>query len=132
GAPRLVARFRGLSADHLECASEPTIQAMAAAGVVATLLPGANLTTGAQEKPRVDLLRSYGVPMAVATNCNPGSAPTTSPTMMMNMACRMFGLSPEESLAGFTRVAARALGMPETHGTLEAGKVADLAVWDIE
>ncbi len=132
GAPRLVAQYRGLSADHIECASERTIRAMAEAGVVATLLPGANWTLSAQERPRVDLLRSYGIPMALATNCNPGSSPTTSPTMMMNIACQRFGLTPEEALAGFTRDGARALGIAESHGTLEPGKVADLAVWDIE
>jgi imidazolonepropionase len=132
GAPRLVAQFRGLSADHLECADEASIQAMAEAGVVATLLPGANWTLNAQERPPVDLLRSHGVKMALATNCNPGSSPTTSPTMMMNMTCQRFGMTPEEALAGFTRVGAQALGMADSHGTLESGKVADLAVWDVE
>jgi len=131
-AADLVARFKGLSADHLEFAGEPTIQAMAAAGTVATLLPGAHWTMGETQRPPVALLRKHGVPMALATNCNPVSSHTTSPTMMTNMACRLFGLTTEEALAGFTRNGARALGVLDSRGTLEVGKLADLAIWDVD
>ncbi len=128
-AADLVAKFRGLSADHLEFASEPTIRALADAGVVGTLLPGAHFTMGETHRPEVGLMRKYGLPMALATNCNPVSSNTMSPPMMMNMACRLFGLTTEEALAAFTRVSARALGMKD-RGTIEVGKVADLALWD--
>jgi imidazolonepropionase len=131
-AAELVARFKGLSADHLEYASEKTIRVMAEAGTVATLLPGAHWTLGETHRPPVAALRQHGVPMALATNCNPVSSPTTSPTMMMNMGCRMFGMTTEEALAAFTRVGARALGLQESRGTLEAGKRADFAVWDVD
>jgi len=130
-AADLVAQFRGLSADHLEFAAEPTIRAMAEAGTVATLLPGAHWTMGETQRPPVALFRRHGVPMALATNCNPVSSHTCSPTMMMNMACRLFGLTTEEALLGFTRHGARALGLLDSRGTLEVGKVADLAVWDV-
>jgi len=132
GAAEVVARFRGLSADHLEYIGEPAIRAMAEAGTVATLLPGANWTLGETKRPPVALLRRHGVPIALATNCNPVSSPTTSPTMMMNMGCRMFGLTTEEALAAFTRVGAQALGLQSSRGTIEIGKVADLALWDVE
>ena len=132
GAADLVARFRGLSADHLEFAGEATIRAMADAGTVATLLPGAHWTMGETHRPPVALLRRHGVPMALATNCNPVSSHTTSPTMMMNMACRLFGLTTEEALAGFTRNGARALGVLDSRGTLEVGKLADFAIWDVD
>src|SRR5215468_9548435 len=102
-AADLVARFKGLSADHLEFAGEPTIRAMAAADTVATLLPGAHWTMAETQRPPVALLRRHGVKMALATNCNPVSSHTCSPTMMMNMACRLFGLTTEEAVAGFTR-----------------------------
>jgi len=131
-AADLVARFRGLSADHLEFASEPTIVAMAEAGTVATLLPGAHWMMAETQRPPVALFRRHGVPMALATNCNPVSSHTTSPTMMMNMACRLFGLTTEEALAGFTRNGARALGVLDSRGTLEVGKLADLAIWDVD
>jgi imidazolonepropionase len=130
GAAAIVARFKGLSADHLEYVSERDIDAMAEAGTVATLLPGAHWIMGETHRPPVAAFRSRGVPMALATNCNPVSSPTTSPTMMMNMACRMFGLTTEEALAAFTRVGARALGFSD-RGTLAAGKVADFAIWDV-
>lgn len=129
-AGALVARYRGVSADHLEYASPETVAAMAAAGTVATLLPGAHWTLHETRKPPVALFRELRVPMALATNCNPVSSPTTSPTRMMHMACHLFGLSPEEALAGFTRNGARALGLQADRGTLEKGKLADLAVWD--
>jgi len=131
-AADLVARFRGLSADHLEFAGEPTIRAMAAADTVATLLPGAHWTMAETQRPPVALFRRHGVKMALATNCNPVSSHTCSPTMMMNMACRLFGLTTEEALAGFTRNGAKALGVLDSRGTLEVGKLADFAVWDVD
>jgi imidazolonepropionase len=132
GAADLVARFGGLSADHLEFASEPTVRAMAEAGTVATLLPGAHWTMAETQRPPVALFRRLGVPMALATNCNPVSSHTWSPTMMMNMACRMFGLTTEEAVAGFTRNGARALGLLDSRGTLEVGKLADFAIWEVD
>jgi imidazolonepropionase len=132
GAADLVARFGGLSADHLEFASERTVRAMAAAGTVATLLPGAHWTMGETQRPPVALFRRLGVQMALATNCNPVSSHTWSPTMMMNMACRMFGLTTEEAIAAFTRNGARALGLLDSRGTLEVGKLADFAIWEAD
>ena len=132
GAAEVVAAFRGLSADHLEYASEKTVRAMAEAGVVATLLPGAHWTLADTHRPPVTLLRQYGVPIALATNCNPVSSPTCSPTMIMNMGCRLFGLTTEEAVTGFTRNGARALGVLDSRGTLEVGKLADFAIWDVE
>jgi imidazolonepropionase len=131
-AADLVARFKGLSADHLEFASEPTIITMAEAGTVATLLAGAHWMMAETQRPPVSLFRRHGVPMALATNCNPVSSPTCSPTMMMNMACRLFGLTTEEALAGFTRNGARALGVLDSRGTLEVGKLADFAIWEVD
>ena len=131
GAADVVARFGGLSADHLEYIGESSIRAMAAAGTVGTLLPGAHWTLGETHRPPVALLRKHGVPIALATNCNPVSSPTCSPTTMMNMACRLFGLTTEEALAGFTRNGAKALGVLDSRGTLEVGKLADLAVWSV-
>jgi imidazolonepropionase len=130
-AADLVAQFRGLSADHLEFAGEPTIRAMAEADTVATLLPGAHWTMAETQRPPVALFRRHGVKMALATNCNPVSSHTCSPTMMMNMACRLFGLTTEEALAGFTRNGAKALGVLDSRGTLEVGKLADFAVWEV-
>jgi len=132
GAADVVARFNGLSADHLEYAGESSIKAMAEAGVVGTLLPGAHWTLADTQRPPVALLRRYGVPIALATNCNPVSSHTCSPTMMMNMGCRLFGLTTEEALAGFTRNGARALGVLDSRGTLEVGKLADFVVWDAD
>jgi imidazolonepropionase len=131
-AADLVAQFKGLSADHLEYASEPTIRAMAEADTVATLLPGAHWTMAETQRPPVALFRRHGVAMALATNCNPVSSHTCSPTMMMNMACRMFGLTTEEAVAGFTRNGAKALGVLDSRGTLEVGKLADFAIWDVD
>ncbi len=105
---------------------------MAKAGTVATLLPGAHWTMGETQRPPVALFRKHGVDMALATNCNPVSSHTCSPTMMMNMACRLFGMTTEEALAGFTRNSARALGVQDSRGTLEAGKLADFAIWDVD
>jgi imidazolonepropionase len=98
---------------------------------VAVLLPGAFLFLRDTHKPPIDLLRRHGVAMAVATDCNPGSSPLVSPLAAMHLACSLFGLTPEEALAGMTRNAARALGLGEEIGTIDAGKEADLAVWDI-
>jgi imidazolonepropionase len=130
GGAALAARFGALSADHLEYASEEAIRAMAAAGTVAVLLPGAFYTLRERQKPPVELFRRHGVPMALATDCNPGSSPIVSILAILNMACTLFGLTPEEALAGVTRHAARALGLDD-RGTLAAGKRADLALWRI-
>jgi imidazolonepropionase len=131
GGAALAARYGALSADHVEHTSEAGVRAMAAAGVVAVLLPGAYLMLRETTPPPIDLLRRHGVAMAVATDCNPGTSPVASMTAAINLACVQFRLTPEEALAGATRVAAKALGLEGEIGTLEAGKAADLAVWDI-
>jgi len=127
----LAARHGALSADHLEHVDEGGVAAMARAGMVAVLLPGAFYALKETKKPPVDLLRRYGVPMAVATDCNPGTSPVLSPTLMLGMACTFFGLTPEEALAGMTREGARALGLADETGTISAGKAADLCIWRI-
>lgn len=132
GGAALAARFGALSADHLEYTSEAGVEAMAGAGTVAVLLPGAFYVLKETKLPPVEAFRRCGVPIALATDCNPGSAPVTSLLLMLSMGCTFFGLTPEEALAGITRNAAKALGLADTHGTLEAGKVADLCIWDIE
>jgi imidazolonepropionase len=132
GGAALAARFEALSADHLEYTGGDGVAAMARAGTVAVLLPGAYYVLRETKLPPVEALRTAGVPMAVATDSNPGSAPVTSLLLMLNMACTLFRLTPEEALAGVTRHAARALGLAGSHGTLELGKAADLAIWDIE
>lgn len=131
GAGKVVAQFNGLSADHLEYASRETIAAMAEAGVVAGLLPGANWMLRETRMPPVDWLREFGVEMALATNCNPISSPVTMPTMVMNMGCVRFNLTAEEAVAAFTRVGAKALGMADELGTLEIGKAADMVLWEV-
>ena len=128
----LAARYGALSADHLEYTDEAGAAAMAQTGTVATVLPGAFYFIRETKKPPVDLFRRHGVRMAVATDCNPGTSPLTSLLLTMNMAATLFGLTVDECLAGTTREAARALGLLEETGTLEAGKRADLAIWDIE
>ncbi|MBW2481609.1 MAG: imidazolonepropionase [Deltaproteobacteria bacterium] len=128
----LAARFGALSADHLEYASEQGIQAMSASGTVAVLLPGAFYFLREKKRPPVDLLRRYNVPMALSTDCNPGSSPTTSLLLILNMACTLFHMTPEEALAGITRNGARALGRQDRIGTLESGKDADFVLWDID
>ena len=128
----LAAEFGALSADHLEHADEAGVAAMAAAGMVAVLLPGAFYALRESRKPPVDLLRRHGVPMAVATDCNPGTSPVLSPTLMLSMACTLFGLTPEQALAGMTVHAAKALGLEREVGTISTGKAADLCVWRIE
>ena len=132
GGAALAARFRGLSADHLEHLTADGIAAMQAAGVVAVLLPGAYYFLKDKTPPPVQALRDAGVTMAVATDCNPGTSPLTSPLLAMNMGCTLFGLTPEEALAGFTRNAATALDLTDEAGTLAVGKSADLAVWNID
>jgi imidazolonepropionase len=128
----LAARFGALSADHLEYTSEEGAAAMAASGTVAVLLPGAFYFLRETHKPPVDAFRRHGVPIAVATDSNPGTSPLTSPLLTMNMAATLFGLTVDECLAGVTRVAAQALGLAGETGTLGPGKWADLAIWDIE
>jgi imidazolonepropionase len=128
----LAARYGALSADHLEYTDEAGAAAMARAGTVATILPGAYYFIRETKKPPIGLFRQHGVRMAVATDCNPGTSPLTSLLLTMNMAATLFGLTVEECLAGVTREAARALGLLGQAGTLEVGKSADLAIWDIE
>ena len=132
GGARMAARFNALSADHLEHIDEEGVAAMAEAGMVAVLIPGAFYALQEKKKPPIDLFRSYGVPMAVATDCNPGTSPLLSPTLAINMACTLFGLTPEEALAGMTVNAARALGLDSDIGTIAPRRAADLAVWRIE
>ena len=132
GGAALAAKYGALSADHVEHTGEAGVRAMAEAGVVAVLLPGAYLMLRETTPPPVALLRTHGVAMAVATDCNPGTSPVASMTAAINLACVQFRLTPEEALAGATRIAARALGLEAEIGTLAAGKAADLAVWDIE
>lgn len=131
GGAALAARYQALSADHIEHSTEAGVAAMAEAGVVAVLLPGAFLMLRETKLPPVDLLRKHGVRMAIASDCNPGTSPVASMTAVLNLACVQFRLTPEEALAGATREAARALGVLDEVGTIEAGKAADLAVWKI-
>jgi imidazolonepropionase len=128
----LAAEFQALSADHLEYLSESGTKAMAAKGVTAVLLPGAFYFLREKRLPPVEMLRRHGVPMALSTDCNPGSSPITSIQLMLNMGCTLFGLTPEEALAGVTRNAASALGLSHRKGTLEPGKDADFILWDID
>jgi len=132
GGAELAAKWGALSADHLEYLSMAGARALAAAGTVAVLLPTAYFTLRQTPPPPVALLREAGVALAVATDCNPGSSPCTSILLALNMACTLFGLTPEEALSGATRQAARALGALEDIGTIEVGKRADLAFWRIE
>ena len=128
----LAAQYRALSADHLEHLDDAGAKAMASAGTVAVLLPGAYYALQEKKKPPVALLRKHNVPIAVATDCNPGTSPLLSPTLAMNMACTLFGLTPEEALLGMTTNAARALGVASQVGSIAAGKAADLCAWRIE
>ncbi|EIV2906383.1 imidazolonepropionase [Citrobacter braakii] len=130
GGAQLVSRYHGLSADHIEYLDEVGVAAMSQSGTVGVLLPGAFYFLKEQQRPPVALLRQYQVPMAVATDFNPGTSPFISLHWAMNMACVQFGLTPEEAWAGVTRHAARALGRHATHGQLKAGFVADFVVWD--
>ena len=131
GGADLAADFHALSADHLEFASAGGIAAMAQAGTVAVLLPGAYYALRETRMPPIDALRTHGVPIAVATDCNPGTSPATSLPLMMNMACTLFRLTAAEVLAGATRNAARALGLAD-RGTLDVDQRADIALWDVD
>ncbi len=130
GASLLAAQYKALSVDHLEFLSEKAVSALAKAGTVAVLLPGAFYFLREKKAPPVAWLREQGVPMAIATDCNPGTSPVTSLLLMLNMACVLFQLTPEEALLGVTRHAARALGLEAQLGTLAVGKNADLVVWN--
>lgn len=130
GGAQLVSRYHGLSADHIEYLDEAGVAAMSQSGTVGVLLPGAFYFLKEEQRPPVALLRQYQVPMAVATDFNPGTSPFISLHWAMNMACVQFGLTPEEAWAGVTRHAARALGRHAAHGQLKAGFVADFVVWD--
>ncbi|WP_422527991.1 imidazolonepropionase [Serratia fonticola] len=131
GGSTLAARHHALSADHLEYATEQDAMAMAAAGTVAVLLPGAYYLLRETQCPPVELFRKHGVKMAIASDANPGTSPALSLRLMINMACTLFRLTPEEALAGVTLHAAKALGLQETHGSLEVGKVADFVHWPL-
>jgi imidazolonepropionase len=126
----LAAEFRALSADHLEYTNEAGVAAMAHAGTVAVLLPGAYYALRETRPPPLAALRAHGVPIAISTDCNPGTSPATSLPLMMNMSCTLFGMTPSEALAGVTRNAARALELAD-RGTLANGMRADVALWDI-
>ncbi len=128
----LAARYQALSADHLEYLDAAGVGALASAGTVATLLPGAWYFLRETQKPPIGALRTAKVPIALATDCNPGTSPLTSLLLTMNMAATMFRLTVDECLAGVTRNAARALGLGHEVGTLEAGKSCDLAIWNVE
>ena len=128
----LAARYQALSADHLEFMTEEDAIAMAAAGTVAVLLPGAFYFLRETQLPPMDALRKHGVTIAIASDLNPGTSPALSVRLMLNMACTLFRMTPEEALAGVTRHAATALGMGDTHGSLEVGKVADFVAWQID
>jgi imidazolonepropionase len=132
GGAQLAAAHGALSADHLEFLSHDGVRAMADAGTVAVLLPGAYYFLRETQLPPLDAFRDHGVPIAISTDSNPGSSPVGSLLLMINMACTLFRMTPEEALAGVTRNAARALGLGDSHGTLEVGKVADFVLWDIE
>lgn len=131
GGAGLVARYRGLSADHVEYTSETSVRAMAESGTVAMLLPGAFYAVRETQLPPVELFRAHGVPIGVATDCNPGTSPALDLTTMMNMACTLFRLTPDEALAGATRVAAQALDLGAETGRLGRGLSADFALWDV-
>lgn len=132
GGAKLAARFGALSADHLEYLDEEGVAALAAAGTVAVILPGAFYAIRERQKPPIEALRRAGVPMAVATDCNPGTSPLTSMLLTMNMSATLFGMTVGECLAGATREGARALGLLDVTGTIETGKSADLAIWTID
>jgi len=128
----LATRYGALSADHLEYLGDDGVQAMANTGTVAVLLPGAFYFLRETKLPPIEALRRAGVPMALATDSNPGSSPVTSLLLMLNMGATLFRLTPEETLAGVTRNAAKALGLGGSTGTLQAGKRADFAIWNID
>jgi imidazolonepropionase len=132
GGAALAASFGALSADHLEYTSEAGVEAMAKAGTVAVILPGAFYTLRETQVPPIESFRRHKVPMALASDVNPGSSPITSLLLILNMACTLFRMTPEEALAGVTRQGAKALGLEAECGTLRVGKRADFVLWDIE
>ncbi|MBK0095045.1 imidazolonepropionase [Erwinia sp. S63] len=131
GGATLAAEYGALSADHLEYATEADAQAMAQHGTVAVLLPGAFYLLRETQRPPVDLFRKHGVPMALASDANPGTSPALSLRLMLNMGCTLFGMTPEEALAGVTLWGAKALGLQHSHGSLEVGKVANFVHWPL-
>jgi imidazolonepropionase len=131
GGAALAARYGALSADHLEHSDQEGVAAMAEAGTVAVLLPGAFHALSETQRPPIELLRRHGVPIAIGSDCNPGTSPVLSAPMMLNLACTLFRLTPEEALAGMTREGARALGLQDEIGTITPGKAADLCVWRV-
>jgi len=132
GGAALAAKYGALSADHIEYSNEAGIAAMAAAGTVGVLLPGAYYFLREDHLPDIAAMRRHGLDMALATDSNPGSSPLVSILLALNFGCTIFRLTPEEALAGITRNGAKALGMGTTHGTIEAGKVADLVLWKVD
>ena len=130
GGAKLAASYGAMSADHIEYLDEDGVAAMAEAGTVAVILPGAFYTLRETQVPPIELLRQHNVPMALATDCNPGSSPLTSLLLTMNMGCTLFRMTPEEALAGVTKNAAVALGLPD-RGILAKGKHANIAIWDV-
>jgi imidazolonepropionase len=131
GSARLAAHYHAWSVDHLEHVSRKGVEAIAASGTVAVLLPGAFYFLREKTLPPIELLRDHHVPMAIATDCNPGTSPILSLLLIINMACTLFRLTPEEALLGVTQNAAKALGRGKTHGSLTVGKVADFALWEV-
>ena len=132
GGATLAAKYGALSADHLEFLDQTGVEVMGESGTVAVLLPGAFYTLRETQLPPLDSLRKAEVPIAIATDCNPGSSPLTSILLCMNMACTLFRMTPEEALCGVTIVAAQALGIGDEVGTIEVGKKAELAVWNVD
>lgn len=131
GGAALAARYGALSADHLEYATEEDARVMAEHGTVAVLLPGAFYLLRETQRPPVESFRRHGVPMALASDANPGTSPALSLRLMLNMGCTLFGMTPEEALAGVTLWGAKALGLADSHGSLEAGKVANFVHWPL-
>ena len=131
GGTKLASQYSALSIDHLEYANEDDVNSMANSGSVAVVLPGAFYTLKEKQKPPIEFFRKYNVPIAVATDCNPGSSPMTSLLLAMNMACTFFSLTPQETMEGVTRNAAKALGEKQI-GVIYEGMIADLSVWDVE
>lgn len=131
GGTALTAKYAGLSADHIEFLDQAGVEALAQSNTVATLLPGAFYFLRETQRPPIDLLRQYQVPMAIATDLNPGTSPFADLTMMMNMGCTLFGLTPEETLRGVTNHAAQAIGCGDSRGQIKQGFDADLAIWDV-
>ena len=128
----LAARYHCLSADHLEYLDDLGVDALASAGATAVLLPGAFYCMRETQLPPIDALRAYNIPIALATDCNPGTSPLTSVLLVMNMAATLFQLTVDECLIGLTRAAAGALGLSDRIGSLEVGKDCDLAIWNVE